>query len=129
MAFETRPSASEHHGVHDGDISSTDFKSFLKVGQRVSEEAIDEGEEEEQEADRLASMWLQQHKPDDSYRAVRITVLADVQGMLFLCLDHPRVRWCFLLQCSSHNFGLPEPVSATERILLSSTLQASQEPS
>jgi hypothetical protein len=39
---------------------------------------MDEGEEEEQDLDRLASRWLQGHKPDDPYRAVCNTDRAEV---------------------------------------------------
>jgi hypothetical protein len=64
MAFETRQSASEGDGGLDGNISFNDFETF------------------EQELDRLSSRWLQRHKPEDSYRSVCVTVLADVEGKL-----------------------------------------------
>jgi hypothetical protein len=82
MAFETRQSASEGDGGLDGNISFNDFKTSFQFDQHGPEEDIDEVEEEEQELDRLSSRWLQWHKPEDSYRSVCVTVLADVQGML-----------------------------------------------
>jgi hypothetical protein len=64
MAFETQQSTSEGDGGLDGNISFNDLGTY------------------EQGLNRLSSRWLQRHKPEDSYRSVCVTVLADVQGML-----------------------------------------------